>query len=251
MPAMNYARIAGLYDVYAQTDIDVPFFIEEANGCRNVLEITSGTGRLSIPLIEAGVNLTCLDSSAEMLAILHKKLKEKSLSAKVYEMDACEFSLPEKYDLIIIPFNSFSEITEPTLQESALSLIRAHLAANGRLIVTLHNPAVRLKNVDGQVHLRGKFPLPDESGTLFLSSSESYDPATHLVKGAQFYEIYTALGNLEDKRYVDLEFHLHSKETFENLAASQGFVPVALYGDYSRDAFNPDSSPFMIWILHK
>jgi hypothetical protein len=47
-----------------------------------VLELIAGTGMVSIPLIEAGVDLTCEDSSQEMLAILDHELrsrKEKNL----------------------------------------------------------------------------------------------------------------------------------------------------------------------------
>src|SRR5690349_2301707 len=102
MPAMDYARVAKYYDLYARTEIDVPFFFEAAQGCRNVLELTSGTGRLSLPLLERGVKLSCLDNSPEMLAILCEKLVRRGLSALVYEMDATSFSLPEMYDLIFI-----------------------------------------------------------------------------------------------------------------------------------------------------
>jgi ubiquinone/menaquinone biosynthesis C-methylase UbiE len=83
---MDYSQVADLYDAYARTDFDVPFFCEEAEGCTNVLELMSGTGRLSIPLLEAGVPLSCLDSSAEMLAVLRRKLAARQLSAPVFEM---------------------------------------------------------------------------------------------------------------------------------------------------------------------
>ncbi len=33
MPAMDYSKVAELYDVYAQTDIDVAFFLQEAQSC--------------------------------------------------------------------------------------------------------------------------------------------------------------------------------------------------------------------------
>ena len=29
MPAMDYSKIADLYDLYAQTEVDIPFFIQE------------------------------------------------------------------------------------------------------------------------------------------------------------------------------------------------------------------------------
>jgi SAM-dependent methyltransferase len=251
MPAMDYSRVAGLYDFYANTDIDVPFFLQEVQGSQSVLELMCGTGRLSIPLIEAGVRLSCLDSSPEMLERLREKLKARGITVPIYEMDACHFSLARRYDLIIIPFNSFAEIGDPLDQESCLSAIHAHLREGGRFICTLHNPAIRLAGVDGQVRQRGIFPLPDSGGHLVLSTVENYDPATRLVKGAQFYELYKADGILQSKRFVQLAFYLHGKDDFERLVRLRGFEIEALYGDYMRAEFDPQRSPFMIWSLSK
>jgi SAM-dependent methyltransferase len=251
MPAMDYSRVAGFYDLYANTDIDVAFFLQEARGCQSVLELMCGTGRLSIPLIEAGVRLSCLDGSAEMLDRLKEKLQARGISISIFEMDASDFSLPERYDLIIIPFNSFAEITDPLDQESCLRAIHAHLTEGGRFICTLHNPAIRLEGVDGQMRHRGIFPLPDVGGHLALATLENYDPANRLVKGAQIYELYDADGVLQSKWSVQLTFSLHAKDDFEGLLRSQGFVIEALYGDYSPAEFDPQRSPFMIWLLAK
>jgi SAM-dependent methyltransferase len=204
---------------------------------------------LSLPLLKAGVSLTCLDNSPEMLAVLGRKLREQGLVAAVHEMDASDFSLEERFDLVIIPFNSFAEFVEAETQRRALTTIADHLSEGGRLICTLHNPAVRLRTIDGQVHERGRFPLADGQGTLVLSSRESYDAGTRLVTGAQFYELYDPDGVLQSKRSVDIQFCLHSQETFESLALAQGYRVAALYGDYERGTFRPDQSPFMIWVL--
>jgi SAM-dependent methyltransferase len=251
MPAMDYSKVASFYDLYANTDIDVPFFVQEAQARQSVLELMCGTGRLSIPLIEAGVRLSCLDSSAEMLAVLKEKLRARGVSIPIYEMDASNFSLARRYDLIIIPFNAFAEISDPLEQENSLKSIHTHLLEGGRLICTLHNPALRLLSVDGQIHQRGIFHLPDAGGYLILSTIENYDPATRLVKGAQFYELYNADGVLQSKRFVQLTFYLHGKEDFERLARAQGFEVETLYGDYGRAEFDPQRSPFMIWSLAK
>lgn len=251
MSAMDYSKVADLYDSYAQTDVDVSFFLQEAQGCLNVLELTSGTGRLSLPLIQAHIPLTCLDNSPEMLAVLRRKLLSHGLSAPIYQMDASSFLLPQRFDLIIIPFNAFAEFTDPFVQQTTLATIYSHLADRGRLICTLHNPEVRLKTIDKQVHLRGKYALPNSQGTLVLSTWESYDAGTRLVTGAQCYELYDRDGVMQSKRFVELRFYLHSKETFESLAQSQGYRVVALYGDYERAAFQPEKSPFLVWVLCK
>ena len=251
MPAMEYSQVAHWYDTYVKTDIDLPFFVNEAKDCNQVLELTSGTGRLSIPLIEAGVPLACVDSSPEMLAVLRQKLAAKGLSANIYEMDMCNLSLKEKFDLIIIPFNSFSEILSIYEQRQALKGIGNCLTETGRFICTLHNPPIRIKSVNGQLILRGKHSLPDGDGTLLLWSVEEYDRRNSLVKGTQFLEMYNSNGVMHHKSFVDIQFYLHQQEEFQKLTQSQGFRLVSLYGDYSYSEFQSESSPFMIWVLGK
>jgi len=249
MPAMDYAQVADLYDSYVQTALDVDFFLAEAASCRSVLELTSGTGRLSLPLLRAGVPLTCLDSSPDMLAILRRKLVEAGLSAPVHLQDATDFALGERFELVIIPFNSFAEFLGRAAQQSALAAIARHLVPGGRLIVTRHNPAVRLRQVDGELHVRGQFALPGGAGTLFLSSVERYDAAAEQVAGAQFYELYDGAGLLQAKRFVALRFDLLARETMAALAVEAGFAVEALYGDYQRATFEPATSPFMIHVF--
>ncbi len=251
MPAMDYERVARLYDSYVQTDMDVPFFLREAKKAVGpVLELTAGTGRVSIPLLRAGIDLTCVDSSPAMLDILRDKLRTEKLSAEVIQADLCELSLNRRFDLIFVPFHSFAEITDPAQQRQALSRIHDHLSDEGRFICTLHNPPVRLQSVTGRRRELGNFPLPD--GTMLaLSSLENYDPVSKSVNGTQFYDIRRWDGSLLASMAVDLHFCLHSHYDFQSLAEAAGFVTVHLYGDYSCGPFEPQTSPFMIWVLRK
>ena len=91
------AWIAGLYDIYVTTTIDVPFFQEELKKTPGpVLELMVGTGRLSLPLAEAGARLTCVDVSGPMLARLRTKLVDRGLEADLVEADICQMTLPER-----------------------------------------------------------------------------------------------------------------------------------------------------------
>jgi SAM-dependent methyltransferase len=249
MPAMDYSRVAEFYDVYVKTDFDVSFFREEAKEASHVLELMSGTGRLSVPLMEAGVRVTCVDNSPEMLAVLQKKLAEKALSACLHEIDVCDLSLKGPFDLIIIPFHSFAEILDHDDQRKALAGIRRLLPETGRFICTLHNPPVRLRSVNEQLTQMGKHPLPDGQGMLFLSAVQHYDAANHVVRGTQFYEVYDTDGVMRSKSFIDIHFCLHEKDAFQELVQSEGFEVLNLYGDYSHGVFEEDTSPFMIWVL--
>lgn len=246
----DYDPIADLYDVYVPATFDIDFFVREcreANG--EVLELMSGTGRVSIPLLEAGVRLTCVDLSAELNAIFAEKLRQRGLKADVQRMDARELELHKQFARIIIPFHSFAHLTTPADQRRALAAIRRHLAPGGVFICALGNPLLRQKSVDGQLRLFRKYPFPDRPGELLLWIVEKFNAADpQIVEAMQFYEEYDARGVLETRRLLELHFRLTGKDEFEQLAREAGFRVKALYGDYSRAEFNADS-PFMIWLL--
>jgi SAM-dependent methyltransferase len=249
---IEYARIADLYDTYVRTTFDIPFFLEQARGVSGeVLELMSGTGRVSLPLAEAGVRLTCVDRSPEMLAILRVKLDESGLLADTHQMDARELLLPKKFGLIFIAFHSFPEILTRQDQRQALERIWEHLEPGGRFICTLHSPAVRLKPVDGELHLWGRYQLENVQGKLLLWGLQQYDRQTRIVNGLQMYEEYDARGFLLSKRLVEFSFYLFQKGEFEELICSVGFRVEALYGDYTQAPYDEETSPFMIFVLAK
>jgi len=221
MPAMNYARVAAKYDVYVQSTFDLAFFLEEVRKADGpVLELMAGTGRVTLPLTEAGVPLTTVDNSPEMLAILRRKLVERGLQAEVVQQDVTALDLPQRYALIILPFHSFSELLTLEDQRKALEQIHAHLAEGGRFIYTLYNPPVRMKNEDGRLRLYGEFSLPEDS-TLLLWGLSHYTPGNPLVTGLQLYEEYDAEGIMRQKILLDVRFRLVGKDEFAALATKR------------------------------
>ncbi|MFP4122952.1 MAG: class I SAM-dependent methyltransferase [Coleofasciculus sp.] len=247
---IEWDRVAELYDIYVQSDIDISFFIRETrNVSGQVLELMAGTGRVSIPLLEAGVSLVCVDASAQMLVVLQKKLTQKGLSARIQQADVRELDLKECFELVIIPFNSFSELLSKKDQKSTLQSIHKHLHEGGKLVCTLHNPTVRSKLVDGSLRLEGKYSL--EKQQLLFWGLEKQQPNPCIVDRTQFYEIYDQHGYLQSKRLLDMQFCLIERQEFEEMAQESGYKIVDLYGDYSYSKFNSDTSQFMIFILEK
>lgn len=244
----DYDAVAGLYDVYVTVDFDVPFFKAEAlRASGPVLELTSGTGRLSLPLIEAGVDLTCVDGSRGMLDVLARKLAERNLSADIQCADVCSLTLAQQFELAILPFNAFMEIVGQERQRAALSAVFAWLRPGGRFICTLHNPAVRRRHVDGVLRVVGRFPFED--GNLVVSGFEQ--GGEPVVSRLQFYEYFGSDGRLAWKRSFPQEFELIERGAFEEMAISAGFRVLQLHRNYERAPFDPARSPFMIWVLAK
>lgn len=252
MDFIDYTHIADLYDAYVQTDLDISFFVNEAKQTTgDVLELMAGTGRVSLALAEAGVRLTSVDISADMLTVLREKAAGRGLTIDTHEMDICKLDLGKQYDLIFIPFNSFSELQSSSDQKQALRKIYEHLADNGRFICTLHNPPIRLQSVqNGQLQFWGQHPLAN-GGSLVFWAVQNYDADDQSVDMIEFFEEYDRNGIMQKKRKLDIRFNLLQRQGFENLARSAGFQTMQVYGDYTYSEFEEDQSPFMIWILEK
>ncbi len=249
---IEWDQVAPFYDTYVQATFDIPFWLQETTkSSGEVLELMAGTGRVSLPLVRAGVQVTCVDNAPEMLARLRQKLAQEQLSAQIYEMDVRDLALDKQFDLIILPFHSFSELVSPTDRKQALERIYEHLVTGGRFISTLHNPPQRLRSIDGQLRLVGTYPDSERHTKLLVWSLSTYDEATRLVHTSQFYEQYNSSGILQEKRLLQITFVLLRQEEFETLATSVGFKVFALYGDYSYAPFQGETSPYMIWILEK
>ena len=251
---IDYDRVADVYDLYVSSDLDIGFYLEEAAKARGgrVLELMCGTGRVSIPLLEAGVDLTCVDASAEVLARMEERLRGRKLKARIVQTDVRRLDLGEKeqFELVLVPFHSFSELASPRDRELTLRAVSSCLREGGRLICPLHNPAIRAGSTDGALRFNGSFPTAD-GGLLVVSGFETLDQSSGVVDRLQFYEFYDASNELLAKRALPMRFALIDRSEFTEAAQEAGLIPVALYGDYGRGEYLEESSPFMVWILEK
>lgn len=246
--ALDYEKIAHLYDSYCRVTEDLPFFLQECSKRDgSVLELMCGTGRISVPLLEAGVNVTCVDASPAMLAILKQKLVARGLNAPVVQADVSCLNLSTPFDLVLLPFQSFHELHSPAEQRQALQEIARSLTPNGRFICTLHNPKVRLQSVGQGASRYGPFPRVDgKEGSVSLSVDLNYAPDTGLVSGWQTICELDAADRQVAEHRLPVQFSLMELEQFRDLIQSVGFQIEEVFGSYDRSPFDPDTSPYMI-----
>lgn len=245
---IDFGFVADIYDDYVSVNFDIPFYrslCKKYSG--NILELMCGTGRVSLPLINDRINLTCVDYSQEMLEVFAKKIIDKNTS--LICQDICELDINNKFDFIFIPFNSITEITEKQKRKQALKRIFEHLADNGDFLITLYNPTYRLKSVDGNIKCFGKFDISDNR-TLIVTYYNSYNQSANLVYGTQFYEIYDNKNKIIDKRFLNISFSIITKDEIIKMSAELGFKLKELYGDYNFGEFN-ENSMFMNFLFTK
>jgi len=109
-----------------------------------VLELGCGTGRVTLPIAEAGHEIWGLDLSDEMLAQLRGKLQRfpASVAARVHfvHADMAGFDLGRTFELIIAPFRAFQALTEENDQQACLRCVKAHLSDRGRFVMNVFKP---------------------------------------------------------------------------------------------------------------
>jgi SAM-dependent methyltransferase len=237
---------------------DVDFFVDlakEANGA--VLELGCGTGRILIPTAMSGVDITGLDSSAEMLAVCHSSLEKIStdIQHKIHliEADMRDFSIDRKFSLITIPFRAFHHLIETKDQIACLSCIYNHLQTGGRLIVDLFNPSLpyiydkRFRKLKEE---EPPFILPDGRKMLRRSRLIASDLVKQVIEIEFLYEWTNDKGKVKQRSHQFLMRYLFRYEV-EHLLARTGFSLETVYADYKKSPFGSEYPGELIVIAKK
>ena len=224
-----------LYDsvpLYAARQ-DVGFYLEEAKrapGGGKVLEVGCGTGRILLPIARAGIPITGIDGSRQMLERCRTKLSGERVTLAQHDMR--NFELGERFALIIAPFRVVQHLTTIDDQLQFLATVSRHLApgGGGRLIFDVFNPRFDiLVSADGAE--REDTPeqrLPD-GRTLRRTYRIARVRWVDQVSEAEL--VYYVDG----KRYVQaLEMRWYLAAELRNLLARAGFRVRELYGDFAR-----------------
>ena len=138
-----YDAIARLYDAWsASVTEDIDFYVEEARAARGpVVELACGTGRISVPIAKAGVHLIGVDASPGMLEMARAYATAEGVELDLRLGDMREPPVPERVQLVLIPFRSLLHMTTEADRLRALGGARNLLAPGGRLVFDVFAPA--------------------------------------------------------------------------------------------------------------
>lgn len=98
-----------------------------------------------------------MDISRGMLYQLQQKLPAKRLSAQLVRADVQTLPFKQRFELAILPFQSFMELIGQLKQAHCLQSVYCSLLPGGTFFCTLHNPLLRRRSVDGELHVLGRF----------------------------------------------------------------------------------------------
>lgn len=230
-----------LYDLLAAPAPapEVAFYLEEARRRGGtVLELGCGTGRLTIPLAQAGLRVTGMDLLPVMLERTRTQAAAAGVNLELVQADMRTFHLERRsFDLIFLPNTTLPHILDTADIIRCFSAAADHLAPGGAFIFDVFNPNVEmLSRKRGERHFRRRADHP-RLGTVTLEETFDYDAASQVNRITWY---WSAPGR------PDFFVHpLHMRNFFPQelplLLERAGLRLVARYGDIARSPFVGDS----------
>ena len=228
---------AELYDALNRSRADLPFYLACARAARGpVLELCCGTGRITIPLAQAGIDVTGLDFTSSMLGRARQRARQAGLRIRFVLGDMRRASLGRRFNLVFIPFNSIQNTYPIADVERVLANVRRHLAPGGRFVFDIFNPSLGyIVDAERKVQ-KGKFRfrLPD-GRRVTIDEHYRYDAARQTGRVTWVHHIgaKSFSSRLDMRCFYPLEM--------DALLKYNGFEILRKYGSFRKESFRSES----------
>lgn len=225
--------VAEAYDAKAplgHTYGDVEYYTRHLAGVAGrILEVGSGTGRILIRLLEAGLAVEGLEHSPDMIKICRRSSAQRGFEPTLNEGDMVTFIRAGRYEAVIVPAGAISSLDGPDQTRQALRSFRESLTPGGMLILDLEVPGLLTGAQSHRLWRRG-----NDAWTVAVIES-SYDPARNQVHEFVRYDKWT------DGALVGSELHTFRTqhwvpEEFAGLLEECGFQDIRITANYDDDA---------------
>ncbi|BFH68965.1 MAG: class I SAM-dependent methyltransferase [Paenibacillus dendritiformis] len=209
---------------------DIEYYLDRLRSCSGrILEAAVGSGRMLIPLLEAGLLVDGIDYSPAMLASCRKRCEERNLRPMLYEGELQNLALPHKYDAIIIPTGSFCLLDNRQESINALKCFYEHLTPGGRIIIDLILP----DRMEVGTTSTSTFPFPSgdvitvEDKLVEFSMIDQY--SVSYLKYEKWRE-----GSLIQSELQRFALRWYGNEEFKLVLENIGFSDIVVSSDYTH-----------------
>ena len=245
--AATAAALARLYDLDLVDDPgDLDLYLALADRADGpILELAVGTGRLAIPLAEAGHIVTGVDIDPAMLARARERVSGNAGEDRLtlVEADIVGLRLPgdQKFGLAFIALNSLLVLPTRAAQRAALRALADHLVPGGLAVVDVWLPdAADLARFDGRISLEWPRLDPDSGSIVTKVASAQHDAATSSVTLTTIFEEGGQGG--PTRRWIRRDrLRLVTVEELRGYAEDAGLTIEMIAGDYEMGLLGPGS----------
>jgi ubiquinone/menaquinone biosynthesis C-methylase UbiE len=248
-----YLAWVGFYDEWSATmEGDVAFYVRRATAVPGpVIELGVGTGRIAIPIAEAGQHVIGVDLSTAMLAEARRRAADAGVAGRIAfaEADMRSFVAEAPVNLVTIPYRSFLHMITTEDQLTCLRNVGRSLVSGGHLILNMFVPdPAFIAGQDRKRNLHTEFT--DERGRRCeVWVTPVYDMTTQIVTIRATVDAYDG-DRLAASTESEMVVRMIYRFEMEHLLARTGFEVEELYGDFDESPLVGGSSE-MIWVARK
>ncbi len=238
-----------VYDlILGDLDYCFDFYVNLAKQAQGpVLEIACGTGRIMIPVLEAGVDCEGLDLFPSMLEHLKRKAAAKNIVPKLHLADMANFSLERRYDLITITFNAFTHNLTQESQIACLNRCREHLLPGGCLVFDAFFPGLPYLSLpDNTRVLEGEMPQSTTGKTLRVYDTRRFDRINQIQHSLNEIELVDAEGKVETVQRNHCKNRWIYKGEMELLLRVAGFKRWRIEGDFDGNPLAKETDAMVV-----
>jgi SAM-dependent methyltransferase len=254
-PAGPFDAFARFYDGdYRDYEEDLGLILELAEEQQGrVLELGVGTGRVLLPLVDAGHEVTGVDLSAALLAVARNKLEALGYQARasLVEADLLQVTLPPAtFALAICTSNTLMHLADGDAQLALLHRVYSWLAPGGLLMIDLFSPDLpRLLEVNGLMELADRWQDLQSGATVLKWSVRQIDIAAQLQETTFLYEEQLPDGSLRRTTCPFMLRWIWPSEGALMLRAA-GFTVEEMWGDFDGSPYDGQSE-HLIFLARK
>lgn len=207
---------------------------------KNVLELASGTGRITFPLLKEGHNLTGIDLSKSFYDYACKLAKQyKYINCTFLNENMTNFNLHKKFDIIIIGFNSFLHLLNDDDARACLNCVEKHLHERGRFYIDIYRPT--------PLH----YCRPNNLRTEAIEYFDTQINEKVIIEETNNYNVDEELNQItwyySSKKKKDFQItksftRMYWPETMNRLILDTGLKILNIWGDYNFNHFNEKSN---------
>ena len=261
MDLHDFADVAMNYDLYLPEVVKGSYYLNgfedfhlslaEKHGMDGIIDIACGTGALTIPLAEAGYDVTALDLSAPMIDVAHEKLQKANLKADLLVSNMTDFKIDRSFSLAIIARSGFMHLLTADEQRQTLLNIRNHLTDGGVLTFNHFQPypiiqARQMQSSPEDYIFRAEY-INSEGKRERISEAHTYDHISQIMQGNWKFETLDSAGNVADVRIRPQAMRHTYRQEMEYLFELCNFEVEGVYNDY---CYNVAKDNF-IWVVKK
>lgn len=214
---------ASLHDVFWATDgpsVELPLlreFLQNHPG--RSLEIGCGSGRLMVPLIEAGFVVEGLELSAEMIDLCRKN--HPSVDAVLHQGNMHEWRAERTYDSIMIPAFTLQLSPDPP---STLRHIASMLDSGGALYFSTFTPLAEIVGElpENEWYADHFSPVPEER-IATVHTRHQIDHNTQILQREHHYQILDKAGRTLAEHHSEQQIRWYSRQQWKKHLTDAGF----------------------------